>query len=43
MQQKIQASQLVKLTGAGHYAIFEKPAETVKVMRKFLDAVAVAV
>jgi pimeloyl-ACP methyl ester carboxylesterase len=43
MQQKIQTSQLVKLTGAGHYAIFEKPAETVKVMRKFLDAVAVAV
>jgi len=38
MQQKIKASQLVKLTGAGHYSVFEKAEEAAKVMRKFLDA-----
>jgi pimeloyl-ACP methyl ester carboxylesterase len=38
MQQRIAASQLVAIPAAGHFAVFEKSAESAKIIRNFLDA-----
>lgn len=39
MKQNISDSQMKVISKAGHYAVWEKPEETGKVLRKFLDAV----
>jgi 3-oxoadipate enol-lactonase len=39
MKQNISGSQMKVISRAGHYAVWEKPEETGKVLRQFLDAV----
>jgi len=37
LHQSIKASQLKVIPHAGHYAVFEDPEETARVMRAFMD------